>query len=213
MNQWQLKVQATGPQPEVELRHESGLCRGWSGDTACQLCRSLGLHEGEQPCPKQKAWQLFLSAHAIDDAPAPDETGWRQKLADHGLAPTPARSTIAAALLPYAQHVTVDDVAEKLRRAGKTLSRTRIRKTLDELADWDLLQVIDVGGGAVFYDTDTAPHAHVYNVDTGELKDLRPEQAWITGLPELPQDVKLEAVQLVFRVRQAIPPASLPARA
>jgi len=223
MNQWHLKVQASGPRPEVQLRHESGLCRGWSGDIACRLCRSLGLHEGEQPCPKQQAWRLFLFAHAIEDEAAPTQEApeqggdtacepacrnncpmtWEKKLADHGLAPTPARTTIAAAVLPHAQHVTVDDVEHALRDAGQKLSRTRIRKTLQEFVDWDLLQVIDVGDGAVFYDTDTSPHAHVYNMDTGELTDLRPEQAWITGLPELPRDVRLEAVQLVFRVRQA----------
>src|SRR6056297_1182874 len=76
MNPWHLKVQATGPQPEVQLRHESGLCRGWSGDVACRLCRILGLHEGEQPCPKQQAWRLFLHAHAIEEGATLEQATW-----------------------------------------------------------------------------------------------------------------------------------------
>jgi Fe2+ or Zn2+ uptake regulation protein len=57
-------------------------------------------------------------------------------------------------------------VAE-LGQPGGSCSPTTVRKTLNEFVEWDLLQTIDVGGGLVFYDTVTAPHAHIYNVDTG----------------------------------------------
>jgi Fur family iron response transcriptional regulator len=201
MSQWQLKVQGAGAHAELRLRHESGLCRSWSGDLACRLCHSLGLDTGEHPCPKQRAWLLFLLAHAIEEAKAA-EVDWRQRLRDHGLVPTPARAAIAAHLLPRARHVQPAQLEAELLEAGERISLAAIRRTLEEFVEWGLLQRLDVGDGIVFYDTVTAPHAHVYNVDTGELADLRPDQAWITGLPELPRNVRLDAVQLVFRVRQ-----------
>lgn len=204
MNAWQLKVQGEGHDTRVRLVHDSGLCRGWSGDLACRLCRHLGLSNGEHPCPKQQAWRLFLIAHAIErtmpkQRMVPDEA--RQALLDHGLAPTPTRTAIAALLLPHTRHVTAESVESELRLMGHKCSLARVRLTLREFVNWDLLRAIDVGGGVVFYDTVIAPHAHVYNVDTGELVDLSPEQAWITGLPDLPSDVRLDDVQLVFRVR------------
>lgn len=204
MNAWQLKVQGDGHDTRVRLVHESGLCRGWSGDLACRLCHHLGLSNGEHPCPKQQAWRLFLMAHAIERALPElrmDPQDARQALLDHGLTPTPARTAIAALLLPYKRHVTAESVASELALLGRKFSLATVRLTLREFVDWDLLRAIDVGGGGVFYDTVIAPHAHVYNIETGELTDLSPEQAWITGLPELPNDVRLDDVQLVFRVR------------
>lgn len=125
------------------------------------------------------------------------------RLRDHGLVPTPARTAIAAHLLPQARHIRPGQLEAELQRAGERISLAAVRRTLEEFVEWGLLQRVDVGEGIVFYDTITAPHAHVYNVDTCELVDLRPDQAWITGLPDLPEDVRLDAVQLVFRVRQA----------
>jgi len=204
MNAWQLQVHGDGNDTRVRLVHDSGLCRGWSGDLACRLCRHLGLDHGDHPCPKQQAWRLFLAAHAIERALPEarlDAGAARQVLLDHGLAPTPARTAIAALLLPHKRHVTVEMVESELKLAGHKYSAAWVRRTLKEFVEWDLLRMIDVGSGVVFFDTDIAPHAHLYNVDTGELADLSPDQAWITGLPALPDDVRLEDVQLVFRVR------------
>jgi Fur family transcriptional regulator, iron response regulator len=203
MNTWQLKVHGTGHDTRVRLVHDSGLCRGWTGDLACRLCRHLDLGSGEHPCPKQQAWRLFLTAHAIEQALAEMRMGpqeVRQALLDHGLAPTPTRTAIAALLLPYKRHVTAESLACELNLGGPKCSLARVRLTLREFVEWDLLRAIDVGGGVVFYDTVISPHAHVYNADTGELTDLSPEQAWITGLPELPGDVRLDDIQLLFRV-------------
>lgn len=208
MSQWRVSVRHDGPGTQLRLSHPSGLCRGWSGDLACRLCRNLGLDSGEYPCPKAQAWQLFLLAHALEAQAAPspplaitDDETCRRAVQAHGLRPTPARTTIAARLLGTARHVTAEQLRLELDQAGHRYSRTTIRKVLDEFVAWDLLQQIDVGGGTVFYDTVTSPHAHIYNVDSGELLDLAPDQAWITGLPELPGGMRLDAVQLVFRVR------------
>lgn len=208
MSQWRLNVRRAGLNTQVRLQHESGLCRGWSGDVACRLCRGLGLDAGEHPCPKAQAWRLFLLAHALatqEAVSAPrfpaDDEQWNRKLHEHGLKATKLRRTIARHLLGDARHVTVEQVVTELHRAGYAYARTTVRRTLDEFVEWDLLQVIDVGGGVVFYDTVTSPHAHIYNLDTGELLDVAPNQAWITAMPELPDCVRLDAVQLVFRVR------------
>ena len=212
-SQWELEVHRAGPRAELRLAHPSGLCRQWTGDLACRLCQRLGLDTGRYPCPKSSAWRLFLLANDIEaeraGAPAPDAVppaatapgALDARLREHGLRPTPARRAVAGALLGKRRHVTAEGLADELACAGRSYTLNTISRTLKEFAEWDLLQVLDLGGGKVFYDTVTTPHPHIYNVDTGELTDLSPEQAWITGLPELTAGLRLDAVQLVFRVR------------
>src|SRR6056297_3864821 len=226
-SQWQLEVQRAGDDARLELAHPSGLCRQWTGDLACQLCQRLGLDTGRYPCPKPSAWRLFLLAHDLEsDAgagsaqasapasapaaapatrPAPPDPDWDGQLRAHGLRPTPARRAVAARLLNRRRHVTVAALQAELAEAGMKYTPATVARTLREFTEWDLLQAIDVGGGQVFYDTVTTPHAHVYNVDTGELTDVSPEQAWVTGVPELPAGMRLDEVQLVFRVREMGP--------
>ena len=207
---WQLEVQRSGRDAQLRLAHPSGLCREWDGDVACRLCQRLGLDTGRYPCPKSSAWRLFLLARDLESeadaepAPAaPQETDWDARLRTHGLRPTPARRAIAALLLDRPRHVTAEEVSAELARAGRRYALSTVSRTLREFADWDLLQVLDLGGGVVFFDTVTTPHPHVYYEDTGELADLSGEEAWARGLPELPPGVRLQSVQLVFRVRRA----------
>ena len=203
---WQLEVQRSDSDAQLRLAHPSGLCREWDGDVACRLCQRLGLDTGRYPCPKSSAWRLFLLARDLESesAPAPaPPTDWDARLRTHGLRPTPARRAIAALLLDRPRHVTAEEVSEALAAAGRRYALSTVTRTLREFAEWDLLQVLDLGGGMLFYDTVTTPHPHVYNVDTGELSDLSPDEAWVSSLPELPAGVRLEGIQLVFRVRGA----------
>jgi Fur family transcriptional regulator, iron response regulator len=209
-SQWQLEVQRAGDDTGLRLTHPSGLCRHWTGDVACQLCQRLGLDPGRYPCPKSSAWRLFLLAHDLESnpgvlppppPPAPDPD-WDAQLRAHGLRPTAVRRAVAARLLNRRRHVTAEALRAELAGAGQRYALPMVARTLKEFAEWDLLQAIDLGDGKLFYDTITTPHAHLYNVDTGELSDLSLEQAWISRLPELPDGLRLDSVQLVFRVRQ-----------
>jgi Fur family transcriptional regulator, iron response regulator len=227
---WDLEVRRTGDDAQLRLAHPSGHCRQWNGDLACRLCERLGLDSGRYPCPKSSAWRLFLLARDLAAAdgegpeaapgdgpaaagiapaigPAVPEVDCDRLLKEQGLRPTGARRAIAARLFARPQHVTAESLAADLARTGSRYSLATVNRTLREFVDWDLLQVHDLGAGVVFYDTVTTPHPHIYNEDTGELLDLSREQAWIRGFPELPEGVRLQGVQLVFRVRQVQGPS------
>jgi Fur family transcriptional regulator, iron response regulator len=72
------------------------------------------------------------------------------------------------------------------------LLRATVYNCLKLFAEKKLLQEV-----VVHRDTVTAPHAHVYNVDTGELCDL---EAGL-GVPKLPVGTVVEGAHLVWLVR------------
>ena len=53
----------------------------------------------------------------------------------------------------------------------------------------------------MFYDPNTAPHHHFYNIDTGELTDIDASRITVSGLPELPEGVVTEGVDIIVRIR------------
>jgi Fur family transcriptional regulator, iron response regulator len=55
----------------------------------------------------------------------------------------------------------------------------------------------------VFYDPNTSPHHHFYNVDTGELTDIDANEIEISGLPRVPKGVVTEGVDIIVRIRSA----------
>ncbi len=54
----------------------------------------------------------------------------------------------------------------------------------------------------IFYDSNTGPHHHFYDVSTGELSDIDAHGAKVSGLPPLPVGTSLEGVDVVVRLRR-----------
>ena len=53
----------------------------------------------------------------------------------------------------------------------------------------------------VFYDPNTTPHHHFYNVDTGEISDIAADHIAFAQLPDLPLGMVREGVEVVVRIR------------
>ena len=53
----------------------------------------------------------------------------------------------------------------------------------------------------MFYDPNTEPHHHLYNVDTGELTDIDASRIEVSGLPQLPDGMVTDGVDIIVRVR------------
>jgi Fur family iron response transcriptional regulator len=60
------------------------------------------------------------------------------------------------------------------------------------------------GPGRVFYDPNTEPHHHFYDVDTGELTDIDARAIEVTGLPPLPAGAVAEGVDVIVRIRSQL---------
>jgi Fur family iron response transcriptional regulator len=126
------------------------------------------------------------------------------KLEDHGILPTPQRLEVAEILLEKPQHLSADQIIERLRSGGSTVSKATVYNTLNLFGIKGLVTECMVDPERRFYDSTTTAHHHFYNADTGELSDIPFDNIEVSGLPELPAGTRLEGAELIIRIRNNI---------
>ena len=122
-------------------------------------------------------------------------------LEDHDIQPTQQRIEIAQILFAQDQHLSAEQVLNAVNQLGATVSKATIYNTLGLFADKGLVRQVIVDPSRVFYDSNTSEHHHLYNSDTGMLMDIDARQISIQHLPELPEGVVAEGVDVIIRVR------------
>ena len=123
------------------------------------------------------------------------------KLNDHGVLPTSQRMEVANVLLARAQHLSAEQIIERLREENSTVSKATVYNTLKLLEERGLIKECIVDPERRFYDSTTHPHHHFYNVDSGELSDIQDHLVSFSELPEPPEGCEAESVELLIRVR------------
>ena len=124
-----------------------------------------------------------------------------QRLNTHGILPTPQRLEIAAMLLAEAQHLSADQVMEKMSRCGAVVSKATVYNTLGLLVERGLLRQVSVDSSKVFYDSNTRPHYHFYNMDDGTLTDVEAQPPRLADLPSPPAGTYACGMDIVIRIR------------
>ena len=129
----------------------------------------------------------------------------RDNLADvlrrHGITPTHQRIEIAHALFSRGEHLSADQVLAIVNDRHSETSKATVYNTLNLFLEKNLIREVIVDPNKVFYDPNTAPHHHFYNVDTGELTDIDASRVAISGLPPLPGGMVTEGVDIIVRIR------------
>jgi len=120
-----------------------------------------------------------------------------------GILPTPQRLAVAAVLLQKPQHLSAEQVIDRLREKGSIVSKATVYNSLNLFGELGLIKECLVDPERRFYDSTTSPHHHFYNADTGELSDIESDSIKVTGLPDLPIGTELESTELIIRVRNA----------
>lgn len=131
----------------------------------------------------------------------------RDNLADvlrgHGINPTHQRIEIAHALFSRREHLSADRILAIVNDRHSETSKATVYNTLNLFLEKKLIREVIVDPQKVFYDPNTEPHHHFYNVDTGELTDIDAGAITLSGLPELPPGVVTEGVDVIVRIRTA----------
>ncbi len=119
----------------------------------------------------------------------------------YGVLATPQRLEVAAALLDKPQHLSADQIIERLRESGSTVSKATVYNSLNIFAKQGLVRECLADPERRIYDSNTSAHHHFYNADTGELSDIPGATIDVSGMPEMPQGTTLENAELIVRVR------------
>lgn len=121
---------------------------------------------------------------------------------DHfGILPTPQRLEIAGILLARPQHLSADQIIERLRRRDSAVSKATVYNTLKLFSEHGLVKEVMVDPVRKFYDSTTHPHHHFYNVDTGELSDIPDTRISFADLPDMPAGTECDNVEVLIKVR------------
>jgi Fur family iron response transcriptional regulator len=121
-------------------------------------------------------------------------------LEQHGIAATPQRVAVACVTLDRRQHLSADQVLDRLQRCGARVSKATVYNTLQLFAARGLLRELTVDPDRAFFDSNLEPHYHFYNVDDGTLTDFDAESLCISDVPALPEGTRCAGIDVIVRV-------------
>jgi Fur family iron response transcriptional regulator len=127
-----------------------------------------------------------------------DHTNW---LVGHNINLTKQRRIIADTLFSRHQHVTAEQLYDAVRETGARVSKATVYNTLGLFVRKGMVREIFIDSSRTFYDSNIDHHHHFYNVDTGDLIDIKDQLASHFVEHELPEGTAMEKVDIVIRVR------------
>ena len=124
-------------------------------------------------------------------------------LRSHDINHTAQRVIITRLLFEKCTHLSAEDVYRLVNVDNRRISKATVYNTLGLLADKGVVREVIADPTRIFYDPNTTPHHHFFDVTTGELTDISAEQIHVSGLPPLPNGAQLEGVDVIVRMRAA----------
>lgn len=122
-------------------------------------------------------------------------------LRGHGINPTHQRIEIAHAIFSCGGHLSADQILALVNDRAAQTSKATVYNTLNLFLEKHLLREVIVDPSKVFYDPNTDPHHHFYNLDTGALTDIDARDIRVTGLPRLPRGMTTAGADIIVRIR------------
>jgi len=123
-------------------------------------------------------------------------------LTQHNITPTQQRVEIGMVLLTKYQHLSADQILAQVNSEASVVSKATVYNTLGLFVTKGMIREVIVDSAKVFYDSNTQPHHHFYNVDKGTLHDIEGGQLEINGLPSPPQSAVVKGIDIIVRVQE-----------
>lgn len=119
-----------------------------------------------------------------------------------GITPTHQRIKIGEVLFSRKQHLSAEQVLLAVNQDNDEVSKATVYNTLGVFAQYGLIREVIVDPSKVFYDSNLSKHHHLYYSDSGELEDIADNNIEISKLPDLPNDLQIEDVDVIIRVHR-----------
>jgi Fur family iron response transcriptional regulator len=134
---------------------------------------------------------------------------YREAIADllrrHGVSPTHQRIEIAHALFSRREHQSADQILATVNARHSESSKATVYNTLKLFLEKNLVREVIVDPSKVFYDPNTAPHHHFFNVVTGELTDIPADALRLASMPDLPEGMLADSIDVIVRIKPRDP--------
>jgi Fur family iron response transcriptional regulator len=129
------------------------------------------------------------------------ENHQNDRLRTFGLRPTRQRLALAKLLfVDQHRHVTAEQLHREAEQVGMKVALATVYNTLHQFTQNGLMREVVVEAGRIYFDTNTAPHHHFYNVQTGALMDIPSGQLGVTEIPAPPPGTEISDVEVIIRV-------------
>lgn len=132
---------------------------------------------------------------------APSREEVADRLRRHDINLTHQRLEIAHALFSRMEHLSADQVLLIVNERHAETSKATVYNTLKLFREKGLIREVIVDPNKIFYDPNTSPHHHLYDVVSGEITDIPATGIQVSGLPPLPEGVVAEGVDIIVRTR------------
>jgi len=152
------------------------------------------------PTPTAAAYALLATTPLLAT-----EQAVRARFAASGIGCTAQRLLVGQVLFARDQHVSADRLLAMVVAAGARVSKATVYNTLNLFADHGLVRSLQLDGDHAVFDSNTAPHHHLYDERSGELCDVAVDEVAFAKLPQLPSGTELAGLDVVLRVRRRTP--------
>src|SRR3954469_20957981 len=95
-----------------------------------------------------------------------------ERLRAHHISPTHQRVEIAHVLFQRRAHLSADQILALVNARCAEASKATVYNTLKLFREKGLVRELIVDPAKIFYDPNTDPHHHFYDVVSGELTDI-----------------------------------------
>ncbi len=126
----------------------------------------------------------------------------KARLRSVGLRPT--RQRVALGWLLFGRgnrHLCAETLFEEAQRARVPVSLATIYNTLNQFTQAGLLHEIALDGARTYFDTNVSHHHHFFIEGQG-LIDIPARELTLSSLPEPPEGMEIERVDVVIRLRK-----------
>lgn len=118
----------------------------------------------------------------------------------YGITPTRQRIAISTVLFACRQHMAAPELFRRVQASDTSISRSTVYNTLELFVGKGLLQELNLGDRLRIYDTNLAPHHHLYHVDSGKIEDLDVSQVQVKVPDQVLGNSSLVGVDVTLRV-------------
>lgn len=120
-------------------------------------------------------------------------------LKESGINPTTQRIEIAHFLLQKAQHLSADEILQRINAEYEQVSQATVYNTLRLFVDKGVIRELVVSPNRIYYDSNTASHHHFLDVESGAILDIHADEIKAPNLDHL--NAEIHEVSLLVRGR------------